>query len=189
MANVDSPNGFTPAYHLAGGTIRHTEMRIADDYATAIFNGDLVKRVAAGTIEVCAAGDVPIGIFMGCNFTKDDGEYVYSKHWPASQSIQGSYATANVVSDPQVVMRAQFDGASGIADLGQLADMVATHSGSTINGRSKQEVSSTTGTASATFRILDFVDSPANDPASDNAEVFVAFAEHANMPSAVATGV
>lgn len=189
MANTDSPNGFTPAYHLTGGTIRQTEMRIADDYNTAIFSGDLVKRVAAGTIEVCAAGDVPTGVFMGCSFTKDDGEVVFSKHWPASQSVSGSYATAFVMDDPNVVLRAQFDGASGIADLGQLADMVATHSGSTVNGRSGQEVSSTTGTSTATFRILEFVDSPSNDPASDNAEVLVTFAEHAYMPSAVAAGV
>lgn len=189
MANTDAPNGFTPAYHLSGGTIRQIEMRIADDYNTAIFNGDLVKRVAAGTVEVCAAGDVPVGVFMGCSFTKDDGEVVFSKHWPASQSVNGSYATAYVMDDPQVVLRAQFDGASGIADIGQLTDMVSTHAGSTANGRSGQEIDSTTGTATATFRILDFVDGPSNDPASNNAEALVAFAEHANMPSAVAAGV
>ena len=31
MANVNAPNGFTPAYHLTGGTIRSKEYRIADD--------------------------------------------------------------------------------------------------------------------------------------------------------------
>ena len=29
MANVNSPNGFTPAYHMTGGTIRPSEFEIA----------------------------------------------------------------------------------------------------------------------------------------------------------------
>lgn len=189
MANADNPNGFTPAYHLTGGLIRSKEYRIADDYATAIYSGDLVKLVASGTIEVCAAGDVPVGVFEGCNFTEDDGTVTYKPYWPAGQSVQGSYATANVMDDPNVVLRAQSSGASGIADIGQLADMIATTAGSTVNGRSGQEVSTTTGTISATLRILDFVGDDANDPSLTNAEMYVAFAEHRYMPSAVAAGV
>ena len=29
MANTDAPDGFTPAYHMYGGTIRPARMRIA----------------------------------------------------------------------------------------------------------------------------------------------------------------
>ena len=29
MANVNAPDGFTPAYHMYGGTIRPARMRIA----------------------------------------------------------------------------------------------------------------------------------------------------------------
>lgn len=189
MANSDNPNGFTPAYHLTGGTIRMTEMRIADDYGTAIFSGDLVKLVAGGTVEVCAAGESPIGVFAGCNYTKDNGEVTFSTHWAASTSVNGSYATAHVYNDPDIVYRAQFDGASGIADIGQLTDMVATHSGSTTNGRSSQEISSSTGTSTATLRILDFVDSPDNDAASNNAEAYVQIAEHELNEGPAATGI
>ena len=36
MANTDAPNGFTPAYHIYGGTIRPAEMRIASGTSTSI---------------------------------------------------------------------------------------------------------------------------------------------------------
>ena len=189
MANSNNPNGFTPAYHLTGGTIRMNEMRIADDYATSIFAGDLVSQAADGTIAVAGEGDQPIGVFAGCSYTKDSGEVVFSSHWAASTSVNGSYATANVYSDPNIAYRAQFEGASGIADIGQLADMETTHAGSTLNGRSGQEISSTTGAATATLRILDFVDSPDNDSESDNAEAYVQIVEHKLSEAPVATGV
>jgi hypothetical protein len=41
MANVNDPNGFTPAYHLTGGTIRPAQMRIQSAYDTAIYSGDV----------------------------------------------------------------------------------------------------------------------------------------------------
>jgi len=189
MANTDNPNGFTPAYHLSGGTIRMSEMRIADDYGTAIFAGDLVKQAADGTIAVCAVGDAPIGVFAGCNYTKDNGEVTFSANWVASTSVQGSYATANVYNDPNIVYRAQFDAASGIADIGQLTDMISTHAGSTANGRSGQELSSSTGTVTATLRILDFVATPDNDAASNNAEAYVQIVEHELAEAPVAAGI
>lgn len=189
MANVDSPNGFTPAYHITGGTIRDTEFRIADDYGTNVFSGDLVTLVGAGVINVCVAGIVPVGIFQGCKFTTDDGEVRYSKYWPANQSVSGSYATAFVMADPMVVVRAQTSGASGIADLGQLGDMIATHAGSTTTGRSGQEINTTTNTTPATFRQIDFVNDGTNDSTSDNAELYLQFAEHMYMSAAVAAGI
>ena len=35
MANTDAPNGFTPAYHLYGGTIRPQKLRIASGTSAA----------------------------------------------------------------------------------------------------------------------------------------------------------
>jgi hypothetical protein len=189
MANVNAPNGFTPAYHLTGGTIRSKEYRIADDYATAIFSGDLVKLVAGGTIEVAGEGDSVIGVFAGCSFAKDNGEITFSKHWPAAQSVSGSYATAYVYDDPSIVYAAQMEGASGIADIGQLADMDDANSGSTVTGRSAQQISSTTGTSTAQLRILDFVNTPDNDPASNYARVYVQIVEHDYAESPAGTGI
>lgn len=177
MANADNPRGFRPMRHLAGGVIRNKEYRIADDYGTNIFTGDLVKLVAGGGIELATAGDRVLGVFMGCRYTTDSGEHKFSDYWPASQSVLGSYAYAQVIDDPMVTFRAQADGAVTADDVGQLADMVSTHSGSTTTGVSGQEVSSTTGTASAQLRILDKVDDPENAWGA-NVELEVQFHEH-----------
>jgi len=176
MANTDAPNGFTPAYHQSGGVIRAKEYRIADDYATAIFNGDMVILTTDGTIIVGAASTPAVGVFAGCSFTKDGGEVVFSKHWPAAQSVLGSYATAYVYDDPNIVFRAQFSVASGIAILGGTCDLLAT-AGSTTTGRSAMELDSGDLT-DVLIRVLDFVDSPNNDPASNNAEAYCMIAEH-----------
>lgn len=177
MANADSPRGFEPMRHKTGGVIRHNEYRIADDYGTAIFSGDLVKLVAGGGIEVATAGDRVVGVFQGVRFVNDSGEQKFEKNWTASQSVQGSYAYAQVIDDPMVTFRAQADGAVTADDVGQLADMVSTHAGSAITGRSGQEVNSTTGTASAQLRILDKVDAPDNDWGA-NVELEVMIHEH-----------
>lgn len=163
MANADSPRGFTPMRHLTGGIIRPSEMLIADDYNTNIFSGDLVKLAAAGVIQLATAGDRFIGVFMGCRFVNDAGEQKFSKYWPASQSVQGSYAYALVIADPMVTFRAQADGAVAVTEIGQLTNMISTHAGSTNTGRSGQELNSSTGTAEAQFRILNKVDDPEND--------------------------
>ena len=55
-------HGFKPLRHLSGGQIRTNEYSIAIDYATAIYTGDPVKFVAAGTIELAAAGNVILGV-------------------------------------------------------------------------------------------------------------------------------
>jgi len=73
MATVATPMGAEPVDTLSAsgsftGKVRH--IKIANAYATAIFYGDFVKLVAAGTVEKAAvttsvaAGTV--GIFVGC---------------------------------------------------------------------------------------------------------------------------
>lgn len=38
---------------------------VADSYATALYNGDLVKLISDGTIQAASAGDIPYGVFVG----------------------------------------------------------------------------------------------------------------------------
>lgn len=177
MANADNPRGFQPLRHRSGGVIRPNEYRIADDYNTAIFTGDLVKLVAGGGIEVAAAGNRVVGVFVGCHFVNDSGEQKFSKHWPASQSVQGSYAYGYVIDDPNVSFRVQADGAVTADDVGQLADMISTHAGSTTTGQSGQEVNSSTGTGTAQLRIIDKVADPENAWGA-NVELEVLIWEH-----------
>ena len=72
MANTDAPNGFTPAYHLYGGTIRPQKLRIASGTSAAIFNGDVVNLSSGYVIQGTATG-TPAGVFAGCFYTATDG--------------------------------------------------------------------------------------------------------------------
>ena len=89
MANTDAPNGFTPAYHLYGGTIRPQKLRIASGTSAAIFNGDVVNLSSGYVIQGTATG-TPAGVFAGCFFTATDGTPTYSTFFPASTATLGS---------------------------------------------------------------------------------------------------
>ncbi len=183
MPNADNPNGFTPAYHNGGGTIRQKEYRILSGETASIFNGDLCILGADGGIEVGVASTAALGVFMGCSYTAASGEIVYSPYWPGGTATSGTApATAWVVDDPQVVFRAQFTGASGIAQIGSTFDVLAT-AGSTVNGRSAMEADSADA-VDVLLRLGDFVPMIDNDPAQDNAEGLFMIAEHQLAPSA-----
>jgi len=60
MANVNDPNGFTPAFHLSGGTIRPSEFAIQSGATGDIFSGDVVK-LSSGYVLQSGATDAPLG--------------------------------------------------------------------------------------------------------------------------------
>ena len=85
MANQDAAFGFRPVAHLAGGTIRAREYKIAANYDTAIYTGQAVTAVTAGGIEICAVGAVVLGVFYGVSYTDPTtGKPTWSKYYPAS---------------------------------------------------------------------------------------------------------
>jgi len=59
MANVNDPNGFTPAFHLSGGTIRPSEFAIQSGATGDIFSGDVVK-LSSGYVLQSGATDAPL---------------------------------------------------------------------------------------------------------------------------------
>jgi len=66
MANQDAAFGFRPTRSLVGGQIRTEEYKIANNYNTAIYTGQVVEAVAAGGIEAAAAEDTQVaGVFGG----------------------------------------------------------------------------------------------------------------------------
>ena len=162
MANVDAPNGLKAVRHLTGGAVRTEEFKIASGLSTAIFTGDCVKLLGTGYIDECDAGDRILGVFAGCSYPNSSGEQIFSRQWTASATTQGSVdVTAYVYSDPQIVFAVQSAGSADFADIGQLADIVAT-AGDTSTGQSKHEVSGTTGTGTAGLRILRKYEEPNN---------------------------
>ena len=183
MANIDAPFGFRPVRTLGGQPFSgaRTEYAIASGYNTNIFTGDLVELHTDGTITVGAAAQTNIvGVFDGCYYVNSDGEPKWSKYWPASTTATD--IAAFVIDDPDMLFEVQEDSSdvTVAAGVGSNADMVATHSGSTSIGRSKQELdSSSVATTAAQLRIISKSTDPVNsDATAANCNWLVRINEH-----------
>jgi len=169
MATTATPMGAEPVNTLSAsgsytGKVRH--IKIASAYGTAIFYGDFVKVVAAGTIEKAAvttsvvAGT--IGIFVGCSYTDPStSQLTFNQQFPASTAA--SDIMAYVVDDPKLVFQMQGDEAIAQTGLGNNISAVST-AGSTSIGRSKNALDggSIATTNTLPLRVLEFVDGPSS---------------------------
>jgi len=159
MANVNDPNGFTPAFHMTGGTIRPSEFPIQSGATGDIFSGDVVK-LSSGYVLQGGATDAPLGVFGGVQYTKTDGTPVWSRKWPTTTSTLGSAnAKAYVYVDPDIAYEAQFTGTPSQTDVGKV-HTISTTAGDTNNNRSKEGV--TTTTASGIAKLVAYVARPDN---------------------------
>lgn len=158
MANPYAPFGFRPWKHGNGGTGgRLTEYTLATAYGTSIFEGDLVKAVADGSIELAGEGDAYIGVFAGVKWVGSDGSVNFSNHWTASTAEKsGTTIKALVFDDPNQLFLVQATSSITAADKGQLADMDNAQAGSATTGKSGQAI--VTGGAEGGFRIVDVLD-------------------------------
>jgi len=185
MANVNSPNGFTPVRHLTGGTIRTQEMPIVHTTAAAIFTGDLVMMSASlGYIKVgtTTSGLDACGVFAGCRFRNAAGEYVFSKYWPAGQTTLGNEdAIGYVYNDPNIVFACQTTTTGALAENGQLFDLTAT-AGSTNTGHSKQAMNEGASSEDQ-FRQIG-LQKVGDNAWGSYARVEVLFHEHVYLPAA-----
>ena len=179
MANNDAAFGMRPSRMIGGGvyTGGQSRYRIAANYGTSIFQGDMVAQVTGGGVEVHAdGGTVPIvGVFNGCQYTDPTtSEQVYSNYYPASTNA--SDIIAFVIDDPNVVYEVQADAAFPVADLFGNFDIVYTSSGSTVTGISGAELEVSTGATTATLPIkaIDISTDPENSAVSSaNTNVLV----------------
>lgn len=187
MANKNQPNGFTPIRHLTGGTIRTQEMPLVKETSAAIFTGDLMLLNATGYVNVAAANTAAaiVGVFAGCSYTTQSGEYVFNNQWPAAQKTLGDGdAIAYVYADPNIVFAVQTSGTGALADNGKWIDM-EDGGGSTSTGRSGQEANEN-ATSTVVIRQLGLV-KRAGNAWGTNAEIEVVIALHAHSADAGAT--
>jgi len=175
---VSAPYGLKPV-NLIGGQVfagATRLMEIASGYATSIFYGDLVQRVAAGTIEkdTGTATATPCGVFLGVQFTNGStGQVQQQQFYPASQSIKsGTKIFAVVADDPDTLFQVAVVSATtvitgvGISAIGNNTTLVQ-NAGSTTTGNSAVAVTATTAvTATLPIRIIDVVRDTAT--AADN---------------------
>ena len=184
MANKDASFGLKPVKMMGGSPYSggQSRYRIAANYGTSIFQGDLVMQVTGGGIELHAdGGTVPIvGVFNGCMFTDPTtSEQVFSNHYPASTNA--SDIIAFVHDDPNTVFEIQADDTFPVADLFGNFDIVYTNSGSTTTGISGAELDVTTGatTTSLPLKAIDISQDPENsDVGSANTNVLVVIQNH-----------
>lgn len=184
MANKDASFGLKPVKMMGGSPYSggQSRYRIAANYGTNIFQGDLVAQVTGGGIELHAdGGTVPIvGVFNGCMFTDPTtSEQVFSNHYPASTNA--SDIIAFVHDDPNTVFEIQADDTFPVADLFGNFDIVYTNSGSTTTGISGAELDVTTGATTTTLplKAIDISQDPENsDVGSANTNVLVVIQNH-----------
>ena len=172
MANQDAPFGFRPVRHLSGGQIRTNEYKIAANYGTSLFQGQALIAVNDGTVAAGTTSGVVVGIFGGCFFTHPTtGKPTFSNHYPASTNA--SDIVAFVYDDPQLVFEVQGDGIGVVADIFSGFDLVGT-SGSTLTGRSTQELDTSTTGTSGQFKMIGISKDPNNsDVTVNNTNVYV----------------
>lgn len=205
MANSDVRSGLVPRFkhgapYVGGGIAMH----IASGDSTALFVGDPVVTsgtsntaevkvvggtFAPGTLQTvtkatAGAGNLIDGVIVGFLPTdRDSGTYS-----PASTE-----GVAIVETDPFVIYEIQEDGAGATiaaTDIGLNADLVFTHSGSTVYGTSGAEldISSKATTANLQLKIMGLVNRGDNELAA-NAKVLVSINQHRFKDSAGVAGV
>ena len=120
MANVAEKYGLRPVRKLDGSPFINAQnrYRIAANYGTAIYQGDLVKPVAGGGIEraVANTSDLVVGVFNGVFYTDPTTQKpTWKNYYPGT--VNASDIVATVIDDPNVVYSIDSDGAFAAADI------------------------------------------------------------------------
>jgi hypothetical protein len=110
---VDAPYGLTPINSVDGkpyaGATRL--LPIASTYNTAIYNGDIVRIAAGGTIEkstvtvdsTTAAANNTYGVFMGVQYVNAQNQLIQAQYYPGNAAATS--AVAYVVDDPMAAFK------------------------------------------------------------------------------------
>ena len=180
---VNAPYGLKPVNLIGGQVFAGSTrlMQIAENYATDIFYGDLVKRIGDGTIEkdIGTTTATPCGIFLGVSFTNSStGQIQQQQFYPASQAIKsGTKIFAVVADDPDTLFQVvSCSGTTVVAGMGIAAIgsniALIQNAGSTTTGNSAVAIDegTQTTTSSLPIRIIDVV----RDTAT-GADTFVEF--------------
>jgi hypothetical protein len=162
---VSAPYGFRPLNRLDGvsyaGATR--TYKIASNYNTPIFNGDLVILVAGGTIEKFTGTDAgfPVGVFMGCNFTSAQSQPLQSQFYPGTSVTNASamvIVDSNVLYSVAVTTDASAMSTANLASIGSNMTVIQG-TGNTTTGDSGVSVLAGSQNTTATFpiRVVDVV--------------------------------
>ena len=163
---VSAPYGFQ-AINRVDGTPYAGQTRlipIASTYNTAIFAGDLVKIVAAGTIEKFTGTTTgsPSGVFVGVQYVNSVSQFTPAQYYPGTSVTE---AFAIVVDDPLAAFKVAVTNVSSVMSSAARAAVgsnmsVLAGTGDTATGNSGASVlaGSEATTAGLVVRVIDTVD-------------------------------
>jgi len=172
MANQDAAFGFRPTRSLVGGQIRTEEYKIANNYDTAVYTGQVVEAQAAGGIEAAAAGDtLVLGVFGGVFYTDPTtSKPTWKAYYPASTAAAD--IVASVYVDPEIVYEAQHSG-TGTAAMNNSGMDFAGVAGSTVTGQSTSELDTSNSGTGGNFKQIGISKDPDNsDTSSANVNAY-----------------
>ena len=178
---VDAPYGLKPV-NLIGGQVfagSTRQIKIASNYGTAIYYGDVVKYANDGTLNIDSGTTTatPIGVFLGCTYTDPStSQLTFRQSYPAS--TVASDIMAYVLDDPDALFKvAAVSGTTTVAGYGRTIVnnnvSLVQNTGSSVTGNSKVGIlgSSAATTATLPIRIVDVV--PDTATASDTFVEFI----------------
>ena len=180
---VDAPYGLKPINLIGGlpfaGSTR--QIPIGNNYATAIYNGDVVQLNSSGNVIITTlqnnAAPVAgvIGVFLGCTYTNPTTKQkLFSQYYPGN--IASDDIMAYVADDPNALFKA-VNVTSNVADsavggllpayvsravsFGTNAELVL-NTGSATTGDGKMGIFINNVTTSLPLRVVDVVTDTAN---------------------------
>lgn len=184
MANVAEKYGLRPVRKLDGSPFINAQnrYRIASGYATAIFQGDLVKPVTGGGIEraVANTSDLVVGVFNGVFYTDPTTQKpTYKNYYPGG--VAAADIVANVIDDPHVVYSIDSDGAFAVADI--FKNFAITNvTGNTLTGISEVQLDYSVSGLTTSGTVLQAIDisqdTQNNTAGSANVDVLVRINNH-----------
>ena len=183
MANTLERFGLRPSRQLNGSPFINAQnrYRIASGNSTAIFQGDLVKPLASGTISryVANTSDTVVGVFNGCFYTDPTTQKpTFSNFYPTSTNA--SDITAFVIDGPDTVYEVNANAVFAVADLFKNYT-VNNVSGNTQTGISLVQLDVANSGTAGTFVVqaIDISQNPNNnDVATSNANIMVRINNH-----------
>jgi len=184
MANVAEKYGLRPVRKLDGSPFINAQnrYRIAANYGTPIYQGDLVIPVTGGGIQraVANTSEMVVGVFNGVFYTDPTTQKpTWKNYYPGT--VNASDIVATIIDDPNVVYSIDSDGAFAVADI--FKNFAITNAtGNTLSGISKVQLDySVSGltTSGTVLQAIDVSQDTQNDTAgSANVDVLVRINNH-----------
>ena len=183
MANVIEKYGLKPVRQLNGSPFINAQnrYRIAANYGTPIYQGDLVIPVTGGGIERATANtsNAVVGVFNGCFYTDPTTQKpTFSNFYPGT--VNASDIIAMVVDGPDTVFEVKSNASFAVADLFRNYSITNT-TGSTKTGISYAQLDVATSGTTGTFAVqaIDITQDPFNsDLTVSNVGVLVRINNH-----------